>query len=84
MHINAPTWKVQLDSGRHSLLEPHETAFLKEKLHIPASNRPNRVEMSPRMEWRYFLRRETGKGAQKKRIVQVGRKTRVGSRGSKA
>uniref|UniRef100_A0A914UIF6 Tox-GHH domain-containing protein n=1 Tax=Plectus sambesii TaxID=2011161 RepID=A0A914UIF6_9BILA len=68
-YVDANGYRSQFDGSEHPLLAPHETTLLKRKASLPALNEPQRRELTSRLEWRSFVRRE-GKGASK-RVAQV-------------
>ncbi len=77
--LNTDGARIQFDSAANALLESAGgVTLLKEKLQLAPLSRPGRPELTARMEWRYYVRREKrSKVSRRKRIVQVGRKTRV-------
>lgn len=75
-HLNTDDGaSVQYDSGTHSLLEPYQSSVLRRKLSLPAAPELGKKELTSTLEWRYHLRRAGREN--RKRVVQVGRKTRV-------
>ncbi len=85
-YVNIPGAKAQFDSASHSLLPPHEKTLLKQKVQIFGLENPARPELTTRLEWRYYLRRQSwGRNKDKKAVIKVGRKSRVkGSQVNKA
>jgi YD repeat-containing protein len=74
-YVDANGYRSQFDGSDHPLLAPHESTLLKRKATLPSLTEPQRRELTSRLEWRNFVRRE-GKGAAK-RVAQVGRRPRV-------